>query len=87
MRISNYEDDHGILDNDNKTWSGAIGSIVSGKIDIALGWFTYLPHAFPVVDYTVTFDRAQFVILIKKPESRLRVSWTAYLRVNKVFYF
>ncbi|XP_043468262.1 uncharacterized protein LOC122502329 isoform X2 [Leptopilina heterotoma] len=73
-------DERGIYDEDKKTWSGAMGLVVNKQVDIALGWFTYLPNGFSVVDYTVTIDRAEFVILIKEPKTKTVISWTAFFQ-------
>ncbi|XP_051173247.1 uncharacterized protein LOC127289379 [Leptopilina boulardi] len=80
FNIIKEEEEHGIFYENNKTWSGAIELIINNEIDIALGWFSYLPEGLSVVDYTVTIDRAEYVILIKTPEIKVRVSWTGYFQ-------
>ncbi|XP_051173306.1 uncharacterized protein LOC127289417 [Leptopilina boulardi] len=72
------EENYGTLDKENQTWSGAIGLIVNKKIDIALGFFTALPDEIGIIDYSARLIRVQYVIIIKKPEIKVLVSWSAY---------
>lgn len=76
------EDDYGMLNENNKTWSGAVGLVVDEKVDIALGFFTILPSELLVLDYTARLITSEYVIIIRKPESTVLVLWSAYFRVK-----
>ncbi|XP_043462988.1 uncharacterized protein LOC122499022 [Leptopilina heterotoma] len=72
--------DYGILDERTNTWNGAVSLIMNETVDMAVGFFTFLPSGLRVVDYTVGFVRAEFVLIIRKPESRVLVSWSAHFQ-------
>ncbi|XP_043463004.1 glutamate receptor-like [Leptopilina heterotoma] len=70
--------DYGILDERTNTWDGAVSLIMNNTVDIAVGFFTFLPSELLVVDFSIRFIRAEFAIIIRKPESKVLVSWSAY---------
>ncbi|XP_051173341.1 uncharacterized protein LOC127289446 [Leptopilina boulardi] len=77
------EEDYGILDERNHTWNGAIGLIVNKQIDIALGFFTIIPNEIAIIDYSSELIRGECIIIIKQPEIKVLVSWSAYFEICK----
>lgn len=76
------EKNYGMYDNNIRRWNGAVNLIINQSVDMALGFFPLLPGLLDVVDFSEKIIRIEYVILIKKPEIRVLVSWTAYFEVN-----
>lgn len=75
-------EDYGELDEKSNTWNGAVSLIINRTVDIAVGFFTFLPKELLVVDFSIRFIRAEYAIIIRKPKSKVLVSWSAYFQVS-----
>lgn len=84
FKKTNIVIDYGILDERTNTWNGAVSLVINNTVDIALGFFTFLPSELMVLDYSMRFVNAEFAIIIRKPEAKVLISWSAYFQVSFV---
>lgn len=67
-------------DQQNKTWTGAIGQLAENKADVGISAFTITTSRQNVIDFTIPLIRSQNRLYFRHPRTSF-VQWSLYLRV------
>lgn len=73
--------EHGKWDPKEKTWSGAIAELYTGRADIALAEFSINDDRLNAVDFTLPIFITKNYLYIRKPE-KFAVKWSSYFLVR-----
>ncbi|KAI4493411.1 hypothetical protein M0804_001587 [Polistes exclamans] len=80
LNIVEFVKEYGRWDDDNQIWTGAVGEIVAGRADIAIGEFSLTNSRLDVVDYILPVLVNHMYFYIKNPLYD-NVKWTGYFKV------
>ncbi|XP_015190560.1 PREDICTED: glutamate receptor ionotropic, delta-1-like [Polistes dominula] len=88
FNIVEFVKEYGRWDDDNQIWTGAVGEIVAGRADIAIGEFSLTTSRLNVVDYVLPVLVSHMNFYIKDPLYD-NVKWTGYFKVfdSKIWIF
>ena len=75
------ESDAGTWNEDRKTWSGAVGLIVAGEVDLVVSDLSITPQRMFSADFSVPLLSTQDALYVKKPSNKNAIIWTGYFQV------
>ena len=75
---------YGSWNQSSKIWSGAMGQVENGKADLIASLYLMTPKRFSSFDYTVPIKGFETSLIIRKPSTKLVISWTGYFMVREV---
>ncbi|KAI4485058.1 hypothetical protein M0802_012816 [Mischocyttarus mexicanus] len=88
LNIVEFVKEYGRWDENNQIWTGAVGEIVAGRADIAIGEFSLTNSRLDVVDYILPVLVSHMHFYIKNPLYD-NVKWNGYFNVfdSKIWIF
>lgn len=72
--------EYGLWNHQNRSWSGVMGEIVSGRADFAIADMSMTTFRVYYVDFTLPLIISKNVLYIKEPRS-CGVKWLGYFQV------
>lgn len=80
LMIVSEMSEHGMWNQQNQTWSGAMGEIVSGRADFAIADMSMTSFRVRYVDFTLPLIISRNSLYIKEP-GICGVKWLGYFQV------
>lgn len=75
------EKEFGSWDEDSKTWSGAMGSIVAGDVDLIVADLSMSSRRLLSADFTIPLFSSEDALYVKKPSNKKTIVWSGYFQV------
>ncbi|KAI4485055.1 hypothetical protein M0802_012823 [Mischocyttarus mexicanus] len=77
FRIVSKMEEYGVWDPKNKTWSGAMGELISERADISVSDFTISKLRLDAVDFTLPFFVSKTSFFIQEPQ-KFSFQWSSF---------
>ncbi|KAF7383171.1 hypothetical protein HZH68_015020 [Vespula germanica] len=77
FNIVSEVEEFGRWNSENKTWSGGIGELYTGRADISISDFIINNDRFNAVDFTHSLFNYKNILVIRKPKN-LAIQWCSY---------
>lgn len=90
IKVMGTSEVYGNWNEENRTWTGVIGEVVSRVVDFGVGEFSLSNHRLNVVDFTIPLILSRNKVYFQKPDAS-SVQWSAYFKVfvlnGTILYF
>lgn len=80
IKLTSSEVLYGNWNEERQAWTGVIGEVVSGMVDIGVAEFSITSHRMDAVDFTLPLILSHIRVYFKKPDDSA-VKWSAYFKV------
>ena len=81
MQQIKVEENYGSWNESSKSWTGGIGLIVNGEVDLVTAWYFMNPEIFQVAGYTTDLIELECFLYIKKPRAQEKFTWFGNFKV------
>lgn len=83
LDIVSEVNEHGMWNGENRTWSGVMGEVVSGRADFAIADMSMTSLRIQYVDFTLPLIISRNSLFIKEP-GICGVKWLGYFQVPQI---
>nr|XP_031839588.1 glutamate receptor ionotropic, delta-2-like isoform X2 [Nomia melanderi] len=84
IKVTSSEVLYGNWNEERQAWTGVIGEVVSGMVDIGVAEFSMTSHRMDVVDFTLPLILSRMRVYFRKPDNS-SVRWSAYFKAFDLY--